>query len=449
MDNLDALFSDGENYEQDGNDVKFVRDGGKVELELVNKQLAFKFCSRGCMGKTVTACYDSINPNPKVRGKCGAGQCEFNATVVDQGGITYLRFMTTGFHKISNNNDNVCGTATMASPEAIISLDAPAVASCEPLFIDGKVIKLTLLGANHNCPLYVENAKKWTPPPTATTQNSSGTTVPNQTTSKSSEANTTLWIGIGVGIFILLIVIIGFGYCCYRTQIQKQPLFGKKKEVQQKAFIPEASKKPRAVENEKIEDEKEVVAKPEPSKEATVAKEKQPKPAKEKIPKEKKAPILVPKPSKEVTQEDAPPAKKVSAEPTLEVPTTETFVVQKSVIQQQKQHHNGNPPKVYVPKTVIHPEPKSVNAPKSGSLKTGKKDSLSGRHEIGMEFMVESGPEHVKRRDINIRLLNKETKEKLEKFYPPGPFRSFDRREIEILCCARISIMFKTIEMLM
>uniref|UniRef100_A0A914QTP5 Uncharacterized protein n=1 Tax=Panagrolaimus davidi TaxID=227884 RepID=A0A914QTP5_9BILA len=63
-----------------------------------------------------------------------------------------------------------------------------------------------------------------------------------------------------------------------------------------------------------------------------------------------------------------------------------------------------------------------------------------------MEGMVESAPESLKRHDFG--LLNNETKEKLVKFYPPGPGRIFDRREIEMLCCARISVMFKAIEVL-
>uniref|UniRef100_A0A914PF35 Uncharacterized protein n=1 Tax=Panagrolaimus davidi TaxID=227884 RepID=A0A914PF35_9BILA len=295
------------------------------------------------------------------------------------------------------------------------------------------------------------NAKKWTPPLTTlpTTQNSSETT--QITTAKSSNSDTTLWIGIGGGIFVLLIIFIVLGYCCYRTQSQKKPLCGKKKDVQQTTFIPESSKKANVV-KEKTEDEKEVVAKPELPKEPTAAKEKQQEPAKKKAPKEKKAAVVVPKPSKEVTQEnvtkeDKPPPKKVSVEPTVEDPTTEASILQKPIVQ-QKQPKPGDPPRVFVPTTVYHPEPKSVNAPKSGSLKTGKKDSLSGRHEIGMEFLVESTPEQVKRHDINVGLLNDETKEKLEKFYPPGPVHSFDRREIELLCCARISLMFKIIEAL-
>uniref|UniRef100_A0AC35GR54 Uncharacterized protein n=1 Tax=Panagrolaimus sp. PS1159 TaxID=55785 RepID=A0AC35GR54_9BILA len=52
MDNLDALSSDGDNYVQNGNDIKFFgneREG--IELELQNNELMFGFCSDGCMGK--------------------------------------------------------------------------------------------------------------------------------------------------------------------------------------------------------------------------------------------------------------------------------------------------------------------------------------------------------------------------------------------------------------
>uniref|UniRef100_A0AC35FFJ3 Uncharacterized protein n=1 Tax=Panagrolaimus sp. PS1159 TaxID=55785 RepID=A0AC35FFJ3_9BILA len=266
--------------------------------------------------------------------------------------------MTTGNGIRFDDKDEKCATVLMESPEATAKGFQP-FPSCDPKKYDGKVIKLSVSGVTYGCPLYVLNAKKWTPPPpTTTTQNSSDLSETNQTTSKSSEANTTLWIGIGVGIFILLIVVIGFSYCCYQTQIQKKPLFGTKKDVQQKVFLPEASKKANVVKEKPGDEEQvlkaeptkeEIVAKPQSSKEATAAKEKRAKPTKKKIPKEKKAPVE-PKPSKEITQEDnPPPKKKVSAEPTIEASTTETSVVQKSVFPQQKQHHNGNPPRVFVP----------------------------------------------------------------------------------------------------
>uniref|UniRef100_A0AC35FCR8 Uncharacterized protein n=1 Tax=Panagrolaimus sp. PS1159 TaxID=55785 RepID=A0AC35FCR8_9BILA len=83
MNNLDALSSDGQNYEQDDKDIKFfenVREEG-IELELENKKLAFKLCSDGCMDKEVIACYDSTNPNRLARGGCGPGQCKVKAGV--------------------------------------------------------------------------------------------------------------------------------------------------------------------------------------------------------------------------------------------------------------------------------------------------------------------------------------------------------------------------------
>uniref|UniRef100_A0A914PWH1 Uncharacterized protein n=1 Tax=Panagrolaimus davidi TaxID=227884 RepID=A0A914PWH1_9BILA len=372
MDNLDALSSDEEIYVPDGDDIKFVRDGSEVELELKYKELMFKFCSDGCMDQMVIACYDSTDSNSLSQGDCDPGQCEFKAGVLKDLGKNLIWFKSD--KNLQSGYENKCETAIMAFPETTTAGFRP-FPSCEPLKHDGNVVKLYIHQVPPGCPFYVLNAKKWVPPPPPTTSelNSTGTAVPNQTTSKSSEANTTLWIVIGIGVFILLIVVIGFGYCCYRTQIQKKPLFGNEKDVQRKADIPQA--KESAIENEKNADEKqvlkskEVVAKPEPSKESTVEKEKQPKQTKKKATKEKKASVVEEKPSKEVTEEnatkeDAQPAKKVSIEPTLQDRTTEASVVQKQ---------RGNPPRVCVPKKVIFPA-KNSDGLKSVSLF----DTLSG-----------------------------------------------------------------------
>uniref|UniRef100_A0A914PUI7 Uncharacterized protein n=1 Tax=Panagrolaimus davidi TaxID=227884 RepID=A0A914PUI7_9BILA len=373
MDNLDALSSDEEIYEQNGGDMKFVRDG-EVEVELENKELMFKFCSDGCMDQTVIACYDSTNSNALRQGDCDPGQCEFKAGVSEKHQIPFLWFKDDFYRQLFPKDGDICETAIMKWPDATVSF-SPEFSSCDPSKHDGNVVNLYVRQVPPGCHFYVLNAKKWVPPPPPTTSELNSTrTVPNQTTSKSSEANTTLWVVIGVGIFILLIVVIGFGYCCYRT-IQKKPLFGNEKDVQRKADIPQASKKESAVENEKTPDEKqvlkskEVVAIPEPSKESTVEKEKQPKPAKKKAPKEKKAPVVEEKPSKEFTgengtKEDAQPKKKVSIEPTLQDATTEASVVQK---------RPGNPPRVFVPKKVIFPA-KNSDGLKSVSLF----DTLSG-----------------------------------------------------------------------
>uniref|UniRef100_A0A914PJ63 Uncharacterized protein n=1 Tax=Panagrolaimus davidi TaxID=227884 RepID=A0A914PJ63_9BILA len=249
MDNLDTLSSDGENA------VKFVRNGEEAELELENKELMFKFCSIGCMGKEVVACFDSKGSDSLRRGGCNPGQCEFRAGVSKVGGSSFLWFTSGKFMTEITDPNGICATATMAFPYALVSSTlTDKFPSCEPLKHDGNVVKLYVHQAPPGCPFYVENAKKWTPPSTTPAQNSSDLSETNQTTSKSSEASTTLWIGIGVGIFIFLIVVIGFGYCCYRTQIQKKPLCGKKKDVQQTAFIPEASKKANVV-KEKTADE--------------------------------------------------------------------------------------------------------------------------------------------------------------------------------------------------
>uniref|UniRef100_A0A914Q1E4 Uncharacterized protein n=1 Tax=Panagrolaimus davidi TaxID=227884 RepID=A0A914Q1E4_9BILA len=339
MDNLDSLASDGENYEHYGNDVKFFEGGGKAERELENNELTFRFCSDGCMKKTVIACDDSTNPNPNAKCDCGPNQYEFMAGVSEgDDKVPFLWFYDKFHNKGFPKNGHICATITMKFPDATSDGIRP-FPSYEPLKHDGNVVKLYVQQVPSGCLFYNENAKIWAPPPPTTTTKSSPY-LSKEATSKSSEASTTLWIGISVGIFILLIAVIGFGYCCYRTQIQKQP------------------------------------------------QEKQAKPTKKK----------------------APAAKKVSIEPTLENPTTEASVVRKSVVQQQ-QKQPGNLPIVFVPKKVILPAPKSINAPKNKSH-TSKKDSLSGRHEVGMQIMVESAPESLKHHDFG--MLNDESKEKLE-----------------------------------
>uniref|UniRef100_A0A914QXF2 Uncharacterized protein n=1 Tax=Panagrolaimus davidi TaxID=227884 RepID=A0A914QXF2_9BILA len=214
MDNLDALSSDGENYVQNGDDVKFVRDSGKVGLELTNNELKFQFCSDGCMGKRVLVCYDCENSNEALQGDCDLNQCDFRAGVKkDDEGMAFRRqnflwFISTAASRLFDETDKICESIVMKSPEAEVTFRTTPIKSCDPKKYDGKVIKLSVSGVKHGCPLYVLNAKKWTPPLTTlpTTQNSS--TQITQTTPKSSEANTRLWIGIGVGIFVLLIIFI-------------------------------------------------------------------------------------------------------------------------------------------------------------------------------------------------------------------------------------------------
>uniref|UniRef100_A0AC35FBW7 Uncharacterized protein n=1 Tax=Panagrolaimus sp. PS1159 TaxID=55785 RepID=A0AC35FBW7_9BILA len=166
MNNLDVLSSDGENA------IKFVRNGEEAELELENKELMFKFCSVGCMGKKVVACFDSTDSNSLRQGDCDPGQCEFKAGVAETD-ETFLWFKTDFYRKLFSKDSNICETAIMKWPDAIVSF-SPEFPSCNPLKHDGNVIKLYILQAKRECPLYVLNAKKWTPPsPTTTTQNSS------------------------------------------------------------------------------------------------------------------------------------------------------------------------------------------------------------------------------------------------------------------------------------
>uniref|UniRef100_A0AC35GEK4 Uncharacterized protein n=1 Tax=Panagrolaimus sp. PS1159 TaxID=55785 RepID=A0AC35GEK4_9BILA len=81
IDNLDALSSDGENAVQNGADVKFVGDSGKVGLEMVYNELKFKFCSDGCMDQKVIVCYDCENTDETLRGDCDLNQCGMIAGV--------------------------------------------------------------------------------------------------------------------------------------------------------------------------------------------------------------------------------------------------------------------------------------------------------------------------------------------------------------------------------
>jgi hypothetical protein len=109
-------------------------------------------------------------------------------------------------------------------------------------------------------------------------------------------------------------------------------------------------------------------------------------------------------------------------------------------------------PHIPVPKMVIHPAP--LNQPASKAItkyskSSSRKGSLSARHEIKMQIMVENPSETIKRRFLSS--IDNATKEKLEKFYPSDSARPrpLEKREIMLFCCTKISVMFKTIELLM
>uniref|UniRef100_A0AC35EWV7 Uncharacterized protein n=1 Tax=Panagrolaimus sp. PS1159 TaxID=55785 RepID=A0AC35EWV7_9BILA len=131
MNNLDALSSDGQNYEQDDNDIKFVenvREG--IELELENKQLMFKLCSDGCM-----------------------------AGVSEKDGKMLLQFKDDTYNKRFDTDSYICATATMAFPDAALTL-TDKFPSCEPLKHDGNVVKLYVNHVEPGCPFYVKKAPK-------------------------------------------------------------------------------------------------------------------------------------------------------------------------------------------------------------------------------------------------------------------------------------------------
>ena len=142
-------------------------------------------------------------------------------------------------------------------------------------------------------------------------------------------------------------------------------------------------------------------------KKKTVEKEKASKPKKKE---EKAVQKTQLKPSKEVSQENVtkavPPKKQAPIQPTLDDPTTGASVT----AQENEQPH------VSVPDTVIHPAP--LQPASKGitpySKSSSRKGSLSGRHEIGMQKMVEKQTETVKRRALGP--IDDATKDKLEKY---------------------------------
>uniref|UniRef100_A0A914PDM2 Uncharacterized protein n=1 Tax=Panagrolaimus davidi TaxID=227884 RepID=A0A914PDM2_9BILA len=158
MDNLDALSSDGENYVQYGNDVIFVRDSGKVGLELTNDELEFQFCSDGCMGKRVVVCYDCENTDEFLRGDCDLNQCDFRAGVKKEAVAASSRrqnllwFVTIAASRPFDDIDEICESIIMKSPEAGVSFQTTPIKSCDPKKYDGKVIKLSVRGVKHGCP---------------------------------------------------------------------------------------------------------------------------------------------------------------------------------------------------------------------------------------------------------------------------------------------------------
>uniref|UniRef100_A0A914ZAJ1 Uncharacterized protein n=1 Tax=Panagrolaimus superbus TaxID=310955 RepID=A0A914ZAJ1_9BILA len=143
-------------------------------------------------------------------------------------------------------------------------------------------------------------------------------------------------------------------------------------------------------------------------------------------------PILAKTPQKktvEPTQEETPSGKTV--EPTVE-DTTNPSVIKHA------------PPTVTVLKEPIHPPRPYGLAPRSKSYsKSRKTDSLSGRHDLNMNYMVETPLQTLERQKAAV------VNDEMKKFYPPEDKpRRRDLREIVILYC-RISAMFRMIEELM
>uniref|UniRef100_A0A914QKA8 Uncharacterized protein n=1 Tax=Panagrolaimus davidi TaxID=227884 RepID=A0A914QKA8_9BILA len=378
------------NAEQVRGDVKLTGYAEEIELELKRNELMFEYCSKRiaqnrqrCMNQRVSVCYDAKkSSDSSLDGDCGPNRCMFEAGFFETSYSQFLWFMEA--HLKLSENDDICPTAIMQSPKADVTLIGP-FKSCEPLIIEGK-IKLYDIKATPKCFLTVKNAKIWTPTttPPPTTQASPASEAKG---TKGEASNATLiWAIVGVILFILLIGIIAFAvwYFCIRKQ---------KQTVDKKTINAETPK--HTVEADVVKDKSEENKQPAKSKltkedtkekKKAVEKEKKPKPKK----KEKKVVQRIQlKPSKEITQENVakavPPKKQASVEPTLDDPTTGASITS----QENEQPH------VSVPKTVIHPAP--LQPASKGitqySKSSSRKGSLSERHEIGMQIMVESESE--------------------------------------------------------
>uniref|UniRef100_A0A914Q0N1 Uncharacterized protein n=1 Tax=Panagrolaimus davidi TaxID=227884 RepID=A0A914Q0N1_9BILA len=214
-DNL--LSSVGSNAQQVRDDVKLIGYIEKIELELKYHQLKFEFCSKRisqdrqrCMDKTVFACYDAKNPSDIfLQDGCESNQCKFEAGVSEvYGSQQRVWFMD---HRLSTpivDNDDICPTAIMQSPEADVTLIGP-FKSCDPSIINGK-IKLYAIKATPDCFLTVKNAKIWTPTTTQSpTTQASPASEAKGTKDEASNA-TLIWAIVGVILFILLSGIISF-----------------------------------------------------------------------------------------------------------------------------------------------------------------------------------------------------------------------------------------------
>uniref|UniRef100_A0A914Z8W2 Uncharacterized protein n=1 Tax=Panagrolaimus superbus TaxID=310955 RepID=A0A914Z8W2_9BILA len=238
-----------------------------------------------------------------------------------------------------------------------------------------------------------------------------------------------MWIIIGVVLIFVVIALacLGFWGCRYWKQRKTAAKSdGKTKQtLRDKKIIEIPVKQEKAVE-EKVKTTKEET---EEKKEVIQAK---PKMAKHEI-KEGCHPILAKTPQKktvEPTQEETPSGKTV--EPTVEDTNTNPSIAPNYA------------PTVTVLKEPIHPPRPYGLAPRSKSYsKSRKTDSLSGRHDLNMNCMVETPLQTLERCKSSV------VNDDMKKFYPPEDKpRRRDLREIVILYCS-ISAMFRMIQELM
>uniref|UniRef100_A0AC34GMS6 Uncharacterized protein n=1 Tax=Panagrolaimus sp. ES5 TaxID=591445 RepID=A0AC34GMS6_9BILA len=402
-------------------DFTLPRVGETVEVELLNGGMSFEMCKDNC--DAVTLCFDSDSPN--AMGGCESNQCGFQAKLT-QDSLGSIDALMNGRNKEVNQQ---CGTVTIKFPK--ITFFDLVDSSCYPTkYYDGKVVKLFVKQASPRCSfLKLTGAKKWIPPTSTAAAISSPN--PPSNTQESSMSEETMWIIIAVVVVLLVIILACAGFWGYRYWNQKKSVAkcdGKKKEsvtdkkitqttiVKQEKAV-EETVEAKTVKDETVEEKKEII---------------QSKP--EKTRHEKDAPKIVAKTPKkktvEPTQEETPTNKTVE-------PTVEDTNTNQSIINQQL----PPAPTVSVLPGQIHSTRPYALMPRSKSYsKSRKTDSLSGRHDLSMQGMVQNPVQTLKYRNPNLNV------DEMQKFYPAQKKPHYlDRREIALLCC-RISVMFKIVE---
>uniref|UniRef100_A0A914Q0J4 Uncharacterized protein n=1 Tax=Panagrolaimus davidi TaxID=227884 RepID=A0A914Q0J4_9BILA len=373
---------------------------GSINLTLTStsRELEFEVCN--CAG-TSSVCYKSLDGwDTKAAGSCSdSTSCELKV----HDAIDALKFGET---RILKNLFAGCLRTSMKYPNAKVKDTEGNVdigfESCTPKVFDDGIIEL-YISIDRSCSIIVKNAKVHVPViPSNTTLTTK--VPPKHSPEHPSESSFPWWGFLIIGIALLIVVAV-IGFVLYRLYKNRQT----SKRAPQKAD----ESKPRAtVSKADIADVETPTKKHDDLEAVNVVPIRKPKKVEavkvEPIQKSKKVEAVKVE-AENVTKEVPPkkvPPKKVQApvEPTLDDPTTGASI---TATENQQPH-------VSVPKNVIHPTPlqPASKAITQYSKSSSRKGSLSGRHEIGMQIMVEKPSETVKRRSPDS--IDDATKGKLE-----------------------------------